>query len=396
MNEQRDKKFVQRSIDNGLASIQGDPWLAQRIIASVKGEVKMKKKFTLIPVLAAFIIIAIAAVAIAETAGINVFELFGKTDKRYAELNSSETLEAEAEATVKADGLGSTSVAVSSAYYDGQSLIIGYSIQNGSRMEAFTPGEELLGKMTPMDAGLIWMASCESEAELIEEYEQAKNNGTPAGLAKYSVYAGDHTTTDDGTDIGPHSEKNTIDENGIAYTILEYDSPLNAAVRNLDRLTINVKLYQSANYLYFDGEKQYAFHEMQELSTVKSTILNSHAPAGTYSGSGEYDGLQLTARASVSAVSATLKLSFDEPLPSPPEGEGWYVFRLSDENGTILHKTEAPVVDGGNIEITYEGTGTLPQQLQLIICVKGEDTFEPDAAMSEAAPIILNLQQPQQ
>ena len=73
----------------------------------------MKKKLTLVPVLAAIIIIAIAAVAIAETAGINVFELFGRTDKRYAELNSSETLEAEAEAALVA-ALGGIAVSAPS------------------------------------------------------------------------------------------------------------------------------------------------------------------------------------------------------------------------------------------------------------------------------------------
>ena len=32
MSDQRDKRFVQESIDSGLSVMQGDPWLAQRIM----------------------------------------------------------------------------------------------------------------------------------------------------------------------------------------------------------------------------------------------------------------------------------------------------------------------------------------------------------------------------
>ena len=42
MNDRRDKRFVQQSIDIGLSSMQGDPWLAQRVMALEKGEAKVK------------------------------------------------------------------------------------------------------------------------------------------------------------------------------------------------------------------------------------------------------------------------------------------------------------------------------------------------------------------
>lgn len=44
MNDERDKSFVRRSVDEGLSSMQGDPWLARRIIASERGEPKVKKR----------------------------------------------------------------------------------------------------------------------------------------------------------------------------------------------------------------------------------------------------------------------------------------------------------------------------------------------------------------
>jgi len=35
----------------------------------------------------------------------------------------------------------------------------------------------------------------------------------------------------------------------------EYNSPLTEELRNLDQLTVNIRLYRSEEYLYFDGEK---------------------------------------------------------------------------------------------------------------------------------------------
>ena len=82
MNDRRDKRFVQQSIDIGLSSMQGNPWLAQRVMALEKGESKVKKKTSLTLVLTALIVLTIAAAALAEIAGVNVFELFGRKNAR--------------------------------------------------------------------------------------------------------------------------------------------------------------------------------------------------------------------------------------------------------------------------------------------------------------------------
>ena len=63
MNEQRDHEFVQHSIDTGLSSIQGDPWLAQRIIASEKEGKPVKKIRFFALVLAAVVLLSGIAVA---------------------------------------------------------------------------------------------------------------------------------------------------------------------------------------------------------------------------------------------------------------------------------------------------------------------------------------------
>lgn len=53
MSDQRDKRFVQESIDSGLSTIQSDPWLAQRIMNQERTDTnRMNKKLSIILVLA--------------------------------------------------------------------------------------------------------------------------------------------------------------------------------------------------------------------------------------------------------------------------------------------------------------------------------------------------------
>ena len=65
MNEQKQKERFRAAVDHRLSGLQGDPWLARRIIAGEKGEKKVKKKISLGLVLSMMIVLC-AAVALAE------------------------------------------------------------------------------------------------------------------------------------------------------------------------------------------------------------------------------------------------------------------------------------------------------------------------------------------
>ena len=66
MSEQRDKAFVQHAIDTGLESMQGNPFLAQRILNQERTEQPvMKKKISFAFILAMILLLACAATAIA-------------------------------------------------------------------------------------------------------------------------------------------------------------------------------------------------------------------------------------------------------------------------------------------------------------------------------------------
>ena len=66
MSEQRDKAFVQHSIDTGLESMQGNPFLAQRIMNQERTEQPvMKKKISFAFILAMILLIVSIATAVA-------------------------------------------------------------------------------------------------------------------------------------------------------------------------------------------------------------------------------------------------------------------------------------------------------------------------------------------
>ena len=392
MNDRRDKRFVQQSIDIGLSSMQGDPWLAQRVMALEKGESKVKKKTSLTLVLTALIVLTIAAAALAEIAGVNVFELFGRTNARYAQLVPYTALDEVSEVSVTSVELGETTAAINSAYYDGMSLIVGYSIQNGSRVEEFTPDEVLMEKMHRNADDIARPAENEAEAALFVKLERAKAEGYAMGIAFYAVHPGDHTVTDDGIDIAPRSEETKIGDDGVEYTIREFDSPLAEEIQNLDQLTLEIPLYQNASYLYFDGEAFYTYCDVQPISAMKAIVWNSHVPTCVYRGSGEYNGIKLSAVAHASAANAVLEIAFEGALPDVPDLDHWYTFELTDENGAALRENDG--ANGGEAEmrITYEGTGGLPQELRLTIRMESEGESGSDAESHASDVIILKMQ----
>ena len=74
------KRQMQQKLNHSLSGLKENPFLAQRVIAQAKGEPEMKKKISFALILAMILLILLAVAAVAEVLGINVFELFGKTN----------------------------------------------------------------------------------------------------------------------------------------------------------------------------------------------------------------------------------------------------------------------------------------------------------------------------
>ncbi len=179
----------------------------------------------------------------------------------------------------------------------------------------------------------------------------------------------------------------------MAPCIREYESPLSDEIQDLESLAICIRLYQSVSYLYFDGTSLYTYSEVIELTPMRAIVWNSHVPTNLYNGSGEYNGIKLDAVAHVSAANAALEIHFDQTLPAVPDYDHWYVFRLTDENGTALRENEGSNGDEEEVVITYQGTGTLPQELTLTVYMENEGEFDLDEALRNTDPIILRIRE---
>ena len=127
---------------------------------------------------------------------------------------------------------------------------------------------------------------------------------------------------------------------------------------------------------------------------MTAIIWNAHPEINTFSGTGNFRGVNFEATVRASAANAIMTVVFpDGPLPLlPDEDDQWYELKLFDENNQVLLANNA--YDGGETEVTrtYQGTGTLPKELKLIIFVENEGEFDWEAALNNGEAIVLTLQ----
>lgn len=349
----------------------------------------MKKKMSVLALCAIIIISLALCGAVAEVLGINVFELFGQNDNRFKELAPKAVLNEEAPVTVTSPDLGEAVAGINSVYYDGQSLLVAYSIQNGRRAERFVPSKEMLLKMSLLDPRLGMMAESEEESLLMEEWIAAKESKTAMGIVRYSISPSDHTITDDGVDLPPSTENQMEGEENTVHYIREYENPLPDGARNLEYLDIRLRLYQSATYLYFDGKNTYTYSETMEFTPLQATVWREDAEMRRFRGEEKYNGHPVSVEASVSAAAARVTITMDNGIFPALAEDTWYDLVLIDEFGTEYRTREGM---GGNVKqmsISFDGTGKLPGRLKLFILVGNEGEWDRENAIANAVPIEL-------
>ena len=349
----------------------------------------MKKKMSVLALCAIIIISLALCGAVAEVLGINVFELFGQNDNRFKELAPKAVLNEEAPVTVTSPDLGEAVAGINSVYYDGQSLLVAYSIQNGRRVERFVPSEEMLLKMSLLDPRLGMMAESEEESLLMEEWIAAKESKTAMGIVRYSISPSDHTITDDGIDLPPSTENQMEGEENTVHYIREYENPLPDGARNLEYLDIRLRLYQSATYLYFDGKNTYTYAETMEFTPLQATVWREDAEMRRFRGEEKYNGHPVSVEASVSAAAARVTITMDNGIFPALAEDTWYDLVLIDEFGTEYRTREGM---GGNVNqmsVSFDGTGKLPGRLKLFILVGNEGEWDRENAIANAVPIEL-------
>lgn len=378
---------IRDAMDSRLSALNASAGRRERIRQRINQEEEpvVRKKITTGMVLAIVILLGLAGVALA--ASLNLFEYFGQHDARLAEIAPEATLATEVPETVETSKLGTTVATIHSAYYDGQSLLVAYSIENGTRTERFTPTEEQLARMTKLDAPPFIELQGGEGQPILNEYNAALKSGTPYGFSRYSVYPSDHTETDDGIDLPPPQEMQESTPEGGQYVLREYENPLPEAARNRESLNIRIPLFQGANYLYFDGKDCYALpYEWEEAGAMTATVSRADAQTHHFTGEGTYNGVKVRVEADASAVHADVTVTAEANAFTALDADSWYMLDVRDAQGNALRSTQDGADDLRTLHAVLEGTGILPDSLSISILIESEGK---GAAIAPSAPILL-------
>ena len=387
-----DEKEFQDQINRRLSGITASEQRRMRIRAAVNSERKdsqpMKRTFSKALLFAAIAVLLIATVAFAEY--LNLFNFFGKRDERYNAVAPYATLTITEPVLVEHPNLGSATASIDSAYFDGLSLNLAYRITHGQKVEEYTPSEAELALMEKGNPVVLASDFSENEpgSEILKAWNQAVETGTPYGYRKTTVYASDHTITDDGADIWLDSASPRYNENGDFCEMREYECPLPDEIRSRQELRINMDVRRTTTYYWFDGTNCYWRNESSEVGAM-TAVIPRNGEIKRFSGTGEISGAVCTVNAEVSPMVSVMTFQSDAPLNSflsaAPEGtderDCWVEVIPVDENGNRYRQNEcAPFNDISEFTLSFQGSGVLPEELTIYVYSMWEGIDEPDIA----------------
>ncbi|MBQ8963557.1 MAG: DUF4179 domain-containing protein, partial [Clostridia bacterium] len=300
--------------DEGFASAVD---AALRQVKEREARPVMKRKMTLTMLAAVLAVIALTGAALA--VGLNLFDHFGRNDRRLQVVAPEAALEVADAVEVTTEALGVSKAAINSAYYDGQTLIVAYTLDNYQCYEPFEPTEAELAEMTEnRDYLLEDFGTLEGNPDSAEALRTAIDRKQPYGVVEYMICLGDRCTTAEGVALPLHTEAMEDGEDGLLYGIREFETPLPQSARNREGLNLSLPVELCISRYWFEGESCYEKHEEEPLATLTAAVSRSEAETRSYHWEGELNGARVSARAEASAVHIKLRIeaeagAFPEP-----------------------------------------------------------------------------------
>ena len=297
----------------------------------------MKRKMTLTVLAAVLAVIALTGAALA--VGLNLFDHFGRNDRRLQVVAPEAALMVNDAVEVTTDALGVSRARIDSAYYDGQSLIVAYTLDNYQRYEDFEPTGAELAEMTENRDYLLEAFGIEGDPAATEALRDAIDRKQPYGVVDYTIAVGDRCSTTGGVTLPLHAVAMEDGEEGLLYCIQEFETPLPESARDLDSLNLTLPVELSTSWYWFDGETCYEKHDEQPLAALTAAVSRSGAETRSYKWEGEINGAKVSARAEASPVHIKLYIdaeagAFPDPATVWPEAakadDTWYSFVLTD------------------------------------------------------------------
>ncbi len=338
----------------------------------------MKRKMTLTMLAAVLAVIALTGAALA--VGLNLFDHFGRNDRRLQVVAPDAALMVNDAVEVTTDALGVSKARIDSAYYNGQSLIVAYTLDNYQRYEDFEPTGAELAEMTENRDYLLEAFGIEGDPAATEALRDAIDRKQPYGVVDYTIAVGDRCSTTGGVALPLHAVAMEDGEEGLLYCIQEFETPLPESARDLDSLNLTLPVELSTYWYWYDGETCYEKHDEQPLAALTVAVSRSETETRSYKWEGKINGAKVSARAEASAVHIKLYIdaeagAFPDPVTVWPEAakadDTWYSFVLTDSRD-MEYRFSGGLEGEGTLEAEYDGLGYLPDDLTLTVCVDGE------------------------
>lgn len=376
----KENDLISKSLHENLSGLTVSPEMRDKMFECITEGEKMRRKFPVSTALAAAImLLCLTAFAV----GASVFDYFSGSDTRLenvSEIKGDET-------QIESGELGNVLAKIDSAYFDGESLLIGFVIENANRVEAYIPTENDLENARRVVDPIAVHPTNEAERAILNAFSQAIEAGTPYGYKMARVYASDHTLVN-GEDVPPYSSMEDYDETGAYRAVREFESPLPEEIISSDCANVEIKLYEACTVHYFDGTdiKTYDL-VIREAGYVRAEIFKADLEKHSYEGTAQIEDITFNANAYLSPMQGTVTVYADkeifELVTYTYEGYTWkdtaWQLMIFDENGREYRVMDGYSLSGENpFKVNIKGTGEIPGELHVYLLAAGKepDTYD--------------------
>lgn len=367
--------LISKSLHENLSGLSVSPEMRDEMLKSITEGDRMKRKFHISAALVAVLaLLCLTALAV----GGSVFDYFSDRDARLENVSEVKGDETRIESTE----LGSVPAKIDSAYFDGESLLIGFVIENANRFEAYIPTESDLENARRVVDPIAVHPSDNMQRGIMEAFSKAVETGTPYGYKVSRVYASDHTLIN-GEDVPPYSTMEDYDEAGAYRTVREFESPLPGKISESSAASVEIKLYEACTVHYFDGTDIKTYDLLvREAGIVKAKISRTETEKRLYTGTIAIEGITFTAECELTPMQGTISIGADkdifELVTYTYEGytwkdTAWQIYAV-DENGTELRiKDGYSLTEANPFEVNVTGTGVFPKEIHIYLLEAGKD-----------------------
>lgn len=410
-----DPQEIRAAMDSRLSYIQASGARRARIREAIRNEGEAPGKHRLTAAAVASLAVALAA-GVLLAAGLNLFAVGGKNDLRMVQNTPQAALGEQAAFAAEHTGTEEAAAYITGTYFNGNTLRVAYTVENGTRYEAFTPTGEQLAGMRKADAGDTDNLNLDSGSPLARQLASAMENGTPFGLVAVSLWPDNRMWIGDGTELG-HADGTQSERNGDAEQAVRYYESLKL---DTEELKLVVLLWRTETRLYFDGTDLYISGGTPEAAgSMTANAVRTDEPPGTadavttdtpayallaqadsqfitvrMKGRGSYNGRAVQAELLVTPEASILMLVADAPgfaeptadafaeasqdgaegTPPDPVGDYWYGAVLSDLDGNTLYQGNVSLTDTGIISELFERMDDLPQAVTVTLLLHNWET----------------------